>query len=1296
MLEELVFWIRTKFDGADQDAKAATSALQQTGQAIRAVQERAQTASKAIGQSLNEASAQTRQAAENMSNQYNGMSFNRLLTEFDKIEDKIGKQEQILKDAQAAVKEYASIWEQVMASGTRTASSPEGDPALQALKQSANEAEAALRSLQTQQEQVATAMVNSKEIQAARQELAQSKLGIDSVAMSLSTLSYASGGAVGQITGLVQQIRFLKKGFTETAKTAGSMTAAVTTGVGALAIGITVITSIVSSIAQAREEARRLANESVGAYSVVNDELLSARRYIDVLKDQTASLGEVSDAKEQLRNLFPHIISGYGEEENAVKKIIGSLEDELAIRQQLADFKTAEAAASIDLIRDEWKEKQKQVDGYKAYYKDLEATGQKFVESLSEAKGGGIGGALSATWDYIFGTDAERKAESTRKETETFESLQSYKNAFIANVEKLFGRDMAAELDGPIRQMWSGFYTALSDGTMDGDAVAEAIDSKLNIMRIAEGMIADAEAGGQQLGTALKAGLVNALMGLESADVGSMQAVIQKWFEIDDAAIRADAIPKIDALRTEIISALAGQEGADSGAVTEAVNGILNAILGDTAQQEAFTRAQQLRKSITEGLATGDDMQEYDELSRMIIQGFVAAQAQANQAVQAGIPGAEQLRSVIGDVGKNYTMSAKEIAEFAAKEKAATATLKDAASELRSVASAHEQVSKAFKNVADTKAAVKAIQDYNSAANKSGQASKDAAQAKAYLADTYGVEKDAVNDMLPSIEDDIAMKEALALADYATAMAAASSAQAQIHAMVSMGTVTQEQGEKMIGALQRVIDKMAELGSSSVSVDGTTISPSANIPKVSRSGGGGGSKNKALDREMAQMEHLRALDQLTTAEEIANLERVLARYAKTTEEKRKLTEQLYALRKQKAQEDLEFMKAMDQLTLREEIAAMDRLMSTLKAGTEARRDLEVRRYEAQRQLERQEFELKVYYGQLTLQEQEAQLKQLIATYKEGVQARIDLEKQLYDVQQSIRQQNIDRLNSLTDAVVSALAERYEAQRKIEETRINESIKAWRDWGSEQVKAIEAQIKALDDLNKGEDRAEEERKKRRRIAALEQQMAYEQDEYNRRKLAEQLAAAQDDLQKWLTRIERDDLKENLREKADEVNERVKIEEAALQEQLAANNEYYEELTKTQNLQAEAQRMLMQSSQAQILDLLKAFAPDYNATGQTLGEQLVDGFMGAVGDIEAWFASFTASFTAYQRQLAQAATAAADQFYATHGVPAARAAAAPTGAVSSIQLGPIYFTEKEYTPTETRRELERLAEQLRQLL
>ena len=212
--------------------------------------------------------------------------------------------------------------------------------------------------------------------------------------------------------------------------------------------------------------------------------------------------------------------------------------------------------------------------------------------------------------------------------------------------------------------------------------------------------------------------------------------------------------------------------------------------------------------------------------------------------------------------------------------------------------------------------------------------------------------------------------------------------------------------------------------------------------------------------------------------------------------------------------------------------------------------------------------------------------------------------------------------------------------------------------------------------------------------LEQQLQYEQDAYNQRKLAEQLAQAQKELDDWLRKNEREDQKEALQEQIDKVNDQVKAEQDKLNEQLEANEKYYEELTKQQNLQAEAQKILMENTQKDILELIKGFAPDYNLTGQSLGEQLVDGFKSSVGDVEKWFDGLTKGLQEYQAQMAIVATQAADKFYKTHNV-----IGKSSGQEASTLQAPsftINFNEPVESPTQIRRELERFMESMFQMM
>ena len=200
------------------------------------------------------------------------------------------------------------------------------------------------------------------------------------------------------------------------------------------------------------------------------------------------------------------------------------------------------------------------------------------------------------------------------------------------------------------------------------------------------------------------------------------------------------------------------------------------------------------------------------------------------------------------------------------------------------------------------------------------------------------------------------------------------------------------------------------------------------------------------------------------------------------------------------------------------------------------------------------------------------------------------------MQQQIRDNSISRIDSVADGVISALENRYAEQQRIETERLSESKENWQKWGDEQVDAIQKQIDALDEMTKEEDRAEEERKQRRQIASLEQQLLYENDLYNQKKLQEQLQNAQKDLDDWLKDKEREDLKAALQAQIDEINGRVEAEQEKLDEQLEANDKYYEELTKEQKLQAEAQKLIMSGSQNELLDLLKTLRRNTTSRGR----------------------------------------------------------------------------------------------------
>jgi len=1221
LTEELKFVLSTEAQGAEDAQQRSTRAIQQVGRVFTAIRENVRQTASDTNSSMNAIKQQVTTTANEISNRYNTLSLTQLQNEFVKLEEKIRLQETALRQTEQEFEEF-SQWNQRFNGDAYTGWLAE-------LGDKANQAEDDLIALKDTQAQVAAA-INVKiqgqqetdqlnaQLKETKQQSAQARMGLDSVANGLSIVGRASGGTVSQITGLIQEVRFLKQGFTATAATAGASAAIISTAFGVAGVVIMAIMAVINAVVAATEKEK--------------EKLKEARQEIDDLRSNTQGASELVSEYEELS-----------------KKIVKSADDTqrmLEIRAELVET----YGFAVGAVSDEGILLSGNLDIMK---EQLKVSQELLLAKLQESQPENEDSFDKNFSDYI------SKTQELAKLKENLAMEQKYLEDMLANPTS-YGTNLGDMVTA------SSIAIAMLESSIDSaetkldEAQKEVRESVKSIFQV---MILTAQAEGKEVPEPLQMAISKALnqaiaqafkeniaFTAEQAEL-LIQSMIDAFYAVSSGVV-SSSVPAIESFRQSMIAALTSTEGIDDAAAQNLANSIMNALIGDNAENEAiFSRLDELRERIWNGLATADEIEEYDNLVAIIGELFIAAQEAANQAIEDGVPGAKQAKVALSALASEYITSSEVLTAQSAAAKAASMSLEDVADSLRSVARGYENVADAIKEVARLKGAVQAILDYNSGVDQSAEAAERAAKARKYLAQQYGVEEEAVDDMIPSIQDEIELKETLALLDYEVAVAAVYAAKAQILAMLAARTITQEEGWKIIDVLNTIIEKLNEIGSVSISGDSVNASDDYSTPTVRTSGGGGSRTNKALEKQMDLIEHKKALDQLTTAEEIALLEKALAKYAKTTAEKEDLTEKLYDLRKQKAEDDLEYQKAMDQLTLREEIAAVEAMIATYKEGTQARRELETELYQLKRQLERQEYDLAVYYGQLTLEEQEAAVRAMIETYEEGVEARIDLEKELYDIQQQIRQRDIDRLNNLIDAVISSLRARYDAQREAEKDTLEASIKAWKDWGNEQVDAIQRQIDALDELTQEEDDAEVEAAKRRKISMLEQALLYEQDAYNRRKLQEQLAAAQADLDDWLKEQEREAAKKALQAQIDQINETVDTQTDALEEQLDAVDDYYDQLTEEQRLQAEAQQLLMQSSQEDIIALLASFAPEYNATGQTLGEQFYDGFMSQVGSIEEWFqgliAGLSSNVTNYLQQMAGVANSAANQYAASSG-------------------------------------------------
>lgn len=335
-------------------------------------------------------------------------------------------------------------------------------------------------------------------------------------------------------------------------------------------------------------------------------------------------------------------------------------------------------------------------------------------------------------------------------------------------------------------------------------------------------------------------------------------------------------------------------------------------------------------------------------------------------------------------------------------------------------------------------------------------------------------------------------------------------------------------------------------------------------------------------------------------------------------------------------------------------------------------------------------------NQLTSGEELAWLNRLMKQYRISADERQDLEYRIYQVKQKMReeeekalQEQIKQLDDLGSAVVSALKARYEEQKKIEQDRINESIKSWQKWEDETVAAIQGQIDALDALEKQQESEDKRAEYERNKQALELQKAYEKDLYQREMIQKEINRLDAEEQKRLEQEAREQLREQLQQQIEDARKESSAKQDALKEELDKLDDTYAELTKTAALTAEAERTMMQASQEEILQLLHSYAPEYEVAGQSLGEKLVAGFTAKMGPLGAFFDNLQARITSFNNQIAAVANQAADNFWANRAAEEARIAA--QAAPTNIQMT-VNFNQPVESPIETRRELEKVMQQM----
>lgn len=266
------------------------------------------------------------------------------------------------------------------------------------------------------------------------------------------------------------------------------------------------------------------------------------------------------------------------------------------------------------------------------------------------------------------------------------------------------------------------------------------------------------------------------------------------------------------------------------------------------------------------------------------------------------------------------------------------------------------------------------------------------------------------------------------------------------------------------------------------------------------------------------------------------------------------------------------------------------------------------------------------------------LQQQVERYTEITLTEIPKATQTWnDLSVSIRKTSLDNLTNLRESLVSALKQKYEANKEEDLQEIEDWYNARKDAMEEEYqssvdsitvekeKTIKYYQDQIDELQKELDSLNDDsEKKQEKLAKLKTQLSlWQQDDsvFAKKKIEE--------LTEQIAELEKDILKDSLQDKIDNLKDKQTEEEDYYDEELSnlkeANDkendlleqdykkkkekkeELYKKLLDEKELYAKADFMITDKSQQEIINLLTQYTDTYKDVGTLLGENFRDGFV-----------------------------------------------------------------------------------------
>jgi len=225
-------------------------------------------------------------------------------------------------------------------------------------------------------------------------------------------------------------------------------------------------------------------------------------------------------------------------------------------------------------------------------------------------------------------------------------------------------------------------------------------------------------------------------------------------------------------------------------------------------------------------------------------------------------------------------------------------------------------------------------------------------------------------------------------------------------------------------------------------------------------------KEAGLKETVAWIEKRKYYNQLSLKEELATWEKLQKRYKQNSEERQKIDKEIYRVKNELMKEEynqsiawIDEKKFYNQLSLKDELAAWERVQSRYLEGTEERKRADREVYTLKNNLIKSEEEEgkkafdhsvnwideKKYYNQLSLTEELAAWKRVQSRYLKGTEERKKADREVYRVKKELTEKQ------------TQIDEEYYTKSQEINNKLKDNIKSLRD---EYINAVESRADSL--------------------------------------------------------------------------------------------------------------------------------------------------------------------------------------------------------------------------------------------